>query len=106
MLNTTPPANSAGALVRTVFAGVLSEGVRSAASSAFHTLPVRALFGRRPVALAASTQIESHFLIAMREQARLAEQRDRDYSLVLDLTGFILGFIPGLLVLFLVSVRP
>ena len=39
-------------------------------------------------------------------KARLAEQRDRDYSLVLDLTGFILGFIPGLLVLFLVSVRP
>ena len=48
---------------------VRSEGVRSAASSAFHTLPVRALFGRRPVALAASTQIESHFLIAMREHA-------------------------------------
>ena len=39
-------------------------------------------------------------------KARLVEQRDRDYSLVLDLTGFILGFIPGLLVLFLVSVRP
>ena len=39
-------------------------------------------------------------------KARLAEQRDRDYSLELDLTGFILGFIPGLLVLFLVSVRP
>ena len=38
-------------------------------------------------------------------KARLVEQRDRDYSLVLDLTGFILGFIPGLLVLFLVSVR-
>ena len=39
-------------------------------------------------------------------KARLVEQRDRDYSLVLDLTGFILGFIPGLLVLFLVLVRP
>ena len=29
-------------------------------------------------------------------KARLVEQRDRDYSLVLDLTGFILCFIPGL----------
>ena len=29
-------------------------------------------------------------------KARLVEQRDRDYSLVLDLAGFILGFIPGL----------
>ena len=30
----------------------------------------------------------------------------RDFCLVLDLPGFILGLIPGLLVLFLVSVLP
>ena len=50
-----------------------------------------------------------HYLLlvsCIETKARLVEQRDRDYSLVLDLTGFILGFIPGLLVLFLVSVRP
>ena len=39
-------------------------------------------------------------------KAELIEQKDRGFLLVLDLAGFILGIIPGLLVLFLVSVDP
>ena len=39
-------------------------------------------------------------------KAELVEQKDRGFLLVLDLTGFNLGIIPGLWVLFLVSVDP
>ena len=39
-------------------------------------------------------------------KAELVEQKDRGFLLVLDLAGFILGIIPGLWVLFLVSVDP
>ena len=39
-------------------------------------------------------------------KAELVEQKDRGCLPVLDLAGLILGIIPGLLVLFLVSVDP